>query len=121
MRRKSFSLGPQTEAQAAADLDALDHDFLLFRDADTGADAVLYCRDDGRLGLIGPRGAEPPRYAEGPVRETSRVSEPIDLATAVAEMNELDHRFLFFVDAASGWGTVIYLRYDGHYGLIQPA
>lgn len=125
VRRKSFSLGSQTEEQAAADLAALDHDFLLFRDADTGADAVLYCRDDGRLGLIEPPGTEPPGTeppdAEGPVRETSRISEPIDLATAVAEMNELGHRFLFFVDAASGQGTVIYLRYDGHYGLIHPA
>ena len=35
-------------------------------------------------------------------------------------MNELNHRFLYYVDEASGRGRVIYLRYDGHYGLIEP-
>jgi hypothetical protein len=36
-------------------------------------------------------------------------------------MDELNHRFLLFVDAATGRGAVLYLRYDGHYGLIEPA
>ena len=40
---------------------------------------------------------------------------------AVAEMNVLNHRFMYFTDAASGRGTVIYMRYDGHYGLIESA
>ena len=29
--------------------------------------------------------------------------------------------FLFFVDAAQGRASVLYHRYDGHYGLITPA
>jgi Sigma 54 modulation/S30EA ribosomal protein C terminus len=29
--------------------------------------------------------------------------------------------FLFFVNAETGRGNVIYHRYDGHYGLIRPA
>jgi hypothetical protein len=28
---------------------------------------------------------------------------------------------LFFVNAATGRGNVIYHRYNGHYGLITPA
>jgi hypothetical protein len=36
-------------------------------------------------------------------------------------MDELNHRFLFFVNAQTGRGSVIYLRYDGHYGLIEPS
>jgi hypothetical protein len=28
---------------------------------------------------------------------------------------------MYFTDAASGCGNVIYMRYDGHYGLIQSA
>jgi Sigma 54 modulation/S30EA ribosomal protein C terminus len=29
--------------------------------------------------------------------------------------------FLFFVDAETGRGNVLYHRYDGHYGLIVPS
>lgn len=119
IRRKSFTAGPLTEEQAAADRAALDHDFYLFEDADTGVDAVLYRRDDGHLGIIEPPAAGPPPFDRGPVREVSRYSEPIALQAAVEEMAELNHRFLFFIDADSGRGAVIYLRYDGHYGLIE--
>jgi hypothetical protein len=28
---------------------------------------------------------------------------------------------LFFVNAGTGRGNLIYYRYDGHYGLIAPA
>ncbi len=121
LRRKSFAVGSMSVAEAATYLGELDHDFFLFRDADTDADAVLYRRDDERLGLIAPSDVELWIPEGGPVREPSRFSEPIELATAVAEMNELDHRFLFFINADTGRGNVIYLRYDGHYGLIDPA
>ena len=69
--------------------------------------------------MIVPRSA---RSADdrGPIREQSRFSAPIDLATALSEMNALDHRFLFFENTTTGRGNVIYRRYDGHYGLIEP-
>ena len=35
-------------------------------------------------------------------------------------MNAVGHRFLFFENAATGRGSVLYRRYDGHYGLIEP-
>jgi ribosome-associated translation inhibitor RaiA len=117
IRRKTFALEPMSAAEAAADMAALDHEFFLYRDSDTETDAVLYRRDDGRLAVIEPAGTPPP--ADGPVREVSRYSEPLDLPTAIAEMDVLNHRFLYFTDAASGRGCVLYLRYDGHYGLIE--
>jgi hypothetical protein len=49
------------------------------------------------------------------------MSGPTRLEDAVAEMNILNHRFMYFTDAASGRGNVIYMRYDGHYGLIGPS
>jgi ribosomal subunit interface protein len=120
IRRKSFAVGSMSAEEAADALEDLDHDFFLFHDAQTDADAVLYWRDDGLLALI-----EPPSKARtddrGPVLEKSRFSSPIDLQTAVAEMNALNHRFLFFENAATGRGNVIYRRHDGHYGLIEPA
>ena len=122
VRRKSFSLEGMSPLDAAELMEDLDHDFLLFRDAETDVDAVVYIRDDGRLGVIEPAGAPPSQgLGEAGAREESRMSEPTSLAAAVAEMNELSHRFLYFVNTETGRGNVIYLRYDGHYGLIEPA
>ena len=75
----------------------------------------------GSLAVLAPRGAEAPPDIDGVAWEVSRFSEPIELSTAVAEMDALNHRFLYFTDAASGRGCVLYLRYDGHYGLIEPS
>lgn len=122
VRRKAFALGAMAPGEAAELMQDLDHDFLLFRDSGTDADAVLYLRDDGRLGVIAPAGTELPETpGDGVTYEESRFSEPITVHTAVAEMNELNHRFLYFVNAETGRGSVIYLRYDGHYGLIEAA
>lgn len=122
VRRKTFTLGAVGPLRAVRDLLDLDHDFYLFHDAETGADAVAYHRDDGRIGLIYPDAARPSIPAgEGPVVQTSRFSEPITLEAAVAEMNALSHRFMFFINAQTARGNVIYVRYDGNYGLIEPA
>lgn len=121
IRRKSFTLEPIDAIQAAADMAALDHDFFLFQDLDTGADAVIYLRDDDRLAVIAPQGAGSPDVPPGPVRESSRYSQPLELEAAVSKMDALNHRFLFFTDAETDRGAVLYLRHDGHYGLIEPA
>lgn len=121
IRRKSFTLEPIDAIQAAADMSALDHDFFLFEDLDTGADAVIYLRDDERLAVIVPQGADSSDVPPGPARESSRYSQPLELGAAVSKMDALNHRFLFFTDAATGRGAVLYLRHDGHYGLIEPA
>ncbi len=119
IRRKSFAFGPMSVDQAVEALEDLDHQFFLFHDPATDADAVVYWRDDGLLGLIEPRSGAPD--TRGVIRERSRNSSPIDVETATAEMDAVEHRFLFFENAATGRGNVIYRRYDGHYGLIEPA
>ncbi|MFI4985499.1 MAG: HPF/RaiA family ribosome-associated protein [Solirubrobacterales bacterium] len=122
VRRKTFALGTIDPLQAVSEMLALDHDFYLYLDAETGADAVAYHRDDGRIGVIYPDGDRPRTVAgDGPVWEASRLKEPITLEAAVAEMNALNHRFMFFTSAETARGNVIYLRYDGNYGLIVPA
>jgi ribosomal subunit interface protein len=120
IRRKSFAFGPMSVDQAADALEDLDHDFFLFHDAETDADAIVYWRDDGLLALIEPASAHAADI-RGPIHERNRFSSRIDLREAVAEMNALGHRFLFFENAASGRGNVMYRRYDGQYGLIEPA
>lgn len=123
LRRKTFAVEPLQPPQAVIDMLDLDHDFYLFRDAFTGADAVVYRRDDGEIGLIEqPDAATPPSSnPNGLLHEVSRFAEPIGLDDAIAEMSVVSHRFMFFVNSRSGRGNVIYMRYDGHYGLIEPA
>ncbi len=121
VRRKTFATDPLTPADAAEEMEFLDHDFYLFNERETGADAVAYHRDDGRLGVIGPSGIGWSGESAGIVYEESRMSGPTRIEDAVAEMNILNHRFMYFTDAASGRGNVIYMRYDGNYGLIESA
>ena len=37
-----------------------------------------------------------------------------------ALLNDGDEPFVFYLDGATGRGAVVYRRYDGHYGLIEP-
>lgn len=121
VRQKSIAVGAMEAVEAAAEMEMLDHDFYLYREIDPEVDAVVYHRDDGHLGVIGPVGVGwSGPDADGIVREESRGPEPRKIDDVIAEMNELNHRFLYFVDEASGRARVIYLRYDGHYGLIEP-
>ena len=78
IRRKTLALEPMTPVEAAADMLDLDHDFYLFRDARSGADAVIHSlREDGRLGLIEPAGASPATDDRWLVAEPNRFSEPV--------------------------------------------
>lgn len=121
LRQKTIAVGEMDAVQAAEEMEMLDHRFYLYREASPEVDAVVYRRDDGRIGVIGPTGTGWSGADEyGFVREDSRGPEPRSLEDVVAEMNELNHRFLYFVDEGSDRARVIYLRYDGHYGLIEP-
>jgi hypothetical protein len=44
----------------------------------------------------------------------------LPLAEAKAALEAAGQPFLFFVNPETGRGNVIYHRYDGHYGLIEP-
>ena len=51
-KRKSFSLDPITEEDAIFMLEAVDHDFYVFLNAETGKVNVVYRRKSGEYGLI---------------------------------------------------------------------
>ncbi len=102
LRSKTFEVGEQTPAEAAMDMDLLDHDFHLFTNGDTGRDAVVYRAEGGEVRLF----------------ETAP-EETID--QAIERLEATGERFVFFRDAASRRGSVLYHRYDGHYGVIAPA
>jgi ribosome-associated translation inhibitor RaiA len=122
IRRKALLLDAMSPIEAAELMDDLNHDFLLFRHIENDSDAVVYRSEEGHLTVIVPAGTELPEAPVAGVEyEHSRLPEPLALEAAVAEMNELNHRFMFFVNSESGRGNVIHLRNDGHYGLIEPA
>ncbi|HMX71713.1 MAG TPA: HPF/RaiA family ribosome-associated protein [Solirubrobacterales bacterium] len=122
IRRKVLSLVPLKASEAAELMRELDHGFYLFHDSDTEADSVIYLRDDGQLAVIAAQGVAAPADGEdssGIQRETSHYSSALTLEDAVSQMDELNHRFMFFTDAATDRAAIIYLRYDGNYGLIE--
>lgn len=51
-KKKSFDLEPITVEDAEYNLEAIDHDFYVFLNAETGKVNVLYKRNDEKLGLI---------------------------------------------------------------------
>lgn len=107
---------------AAADMNDLDYDFHLFTEAGTGQDSLLY-----RAGPTGYRLAQvrPRPDALAPHTLSVTVSDQpaplLSVQEAVARMAVWDQPFLFFRDHDGDRGTVLYHRYDGHYGLISPA
>lgn len=54
VKRKRFEMKPMTLDDAALQLDMLNHDFYVFRDAEANRISVIYRRADGNLGLIAP-------------------------------------------------------------------
>jgi putative sigma-54 modulation protein len=55
VRRKYFSMAPMNLEEALHQLEMIDHDFYVFRDADSGQIQVAYRRNHGGFGVIQPR------------------------------------------------------------------
>jgi len=122
LRRASYSAGPQLVEGAVDELDLLDYEFHLFTERSTGQDCVLsrvpggYCLARARQELAGQA---PPLPEDVTV---SAVPAPtLSVAAAAERLGVTEEPFVFFVDAATGHGSVLYHRYDGHYGQLVPA
>ncbi|GAA2899197.1 HPF/RaiA family ribosome-associated protein [Streptosporangium fragile] len=121
VRHKAYELARATVEEAAFDLEQLDYDFHLFTEALTGQDSVICRSDDGyRLAQLDP---QPHRLGPTSVPLTvSAMPAPVlDAAEAAERLEITGLPFVFFTDAATGRGNVVYHRYDGHYGLITPS
>lgn len=122
IRHKTFALEPMTLDEAAFDLDALAHDFYLFTELHTSAEAIV-AFEDGGLVLQLPEGADPAQALAGaavPVRVLP-AAPTLSLPEAEEGLDIAGGRWLFFVDDETGRGHIVYHRFDGHYGLITPA
>jgi ribosome-associated translation inhibitor RaiA len=120
VHQRTYALEPLATLQAVADMLDLDEEFHLFHHVRTGEDVVVYRLEDGRIGLIFPQGSPLADEDDLVVAEPSRYSSPLTLDAARTEMDELNHRYLYFTDAADDCGKVLYLRHDGDYGLVEP-
>lgn len=116
VRRKSFASAPMTVDEAAYEMDLLDHDFFLYVDVDSGTPALVH-RLDGGYAVQG--GAAPEAVAEA---ATPVIHDPppptLTDDQARTRLEAVGEPFVFYLDAETGEGRVLYLRYDGHYGLI---
>lgn len=54
VKTKRFSVKPMDKVEAALQMQLLDHNFFVFRDAETDEVCVVYKRKDGKVGLIEP-------------------------------------------------------------------
>ena len=120
VHRRTYLDLPLDTVTAVDDLLDIDAEFMLFVHAWTKEDVVVYLRDDGQIGLLMPPGSRLVEERDIVVPKESRYPGPITLGEARTEMDVLDHRFLYFTDAADDRGKVIYLRHDGDYGLVVP-
>ncbi len=118
VRTKRYRLGRCTPEEAVVLMDMLDHDFHLFVDEATGSDAVVRRLPEGGYEISRATDGEPAEPEASPLVIGPR-PPTLDTASAVARLNQTDERFLFYVDARSARGTVLYRRYDGHYGIVE--
>lgn len=121
VRRKTFALAPMSPDDAAYEMSILGHDFYLFTDRESGKEAVVYRDDDGHFAISGDAVGGPEAEATaGSVRVVA--SAPVlSESEAVARLDLSGEPFVFYLDSESRRGSVLYLRYDGHYGLITAA
>jgi hypothetical protein len=121
VRHKTFEPGDATPDEAAFDMEQLDYDFHLFRDLASGSEAVLERTADGPYIL---------HYARHPQAVATQADTPyafrvdphdaprLTVAEARERLDSGHERFLFFTEPSTGQTNVMYVRYDGHYGLI---
>lgn len=123
VRRKSFTLSACSVDDAALEMEILDYNFHLFTEAGTGIASVLYRDDVGayRLAQVVPVVEDRLAPHDVPLTVSSQPAPCITVEKATERLGLLDLPFLFFIDAAQGRASVLYHRYDGHYGLIYPA
>lgn len=118
----SRASGKLTVADAAAELELLDYDFLLFTEVSTGTDAIIHRSDDGYLlALAARRHPTPSRPVPGSVRVSDQAAPVLTAAEAITRLESLGDQFTFYLDADSRRGNVVYHRYDGHFGLVTPS
>lgn len=122
VRRKTYSpLDRLSVTEALFNLEALDYRFFLFTDAADDKTSIVYRDLDGPAlrKIDGSRssGARIP----GNIYVNEAEAPSVAVADAVSLLNSSDMPFVFFRDRDRGKASILYRRYDGHYGLLVPS
>lgn len=119
VRRKTFAPDEAIPvSEAVFDLDVLDYRFFLFTNESGGQTAVVY-ESGGDVALQTIDGSPPsPDVLDAPLRVNETPAPQIDVDEAITLLNSGDEPFVFFKDRSSDRASVLYRRYDGHYGLV---
>lgn len=122
VRRKSYAMEPLTVGDAALDMDLLDYSFYLFVEKGTGMASVLYRAGSTgyRLAQVVPTSAQQLEPFAVPLTLSAARAPCVTVEKATERLELLGLPFMFFIDAAQGRASVLYHRYDGHYGLLTP-
>lgn len=117
VRRKTFEIVPAAVDEALADLVELDYDFFLFLDAETDADALIE-RTDAGYRLTRTVTPELPAPLPPGVVENGNTVPTATVREMALRLDDSGEPYVFFVDAATQRGSVLYRRDDGDYGLL---
>jgi len=122
VRRKPVRLALLGVDEAVREMERQDYYFHLFTEIGTRQDSVVY-----RTGPIGYRFTQvrpaPEQLAPYTVQLScyDRPAPRLRIAEATEWLRMSEVPFLFFLDADRERGSVLYRRYDGHYGLLSPS
>lgn len=120
VRHKTFAIGEITCDEAIFDMVQMDYDFYLFVDLASGLDAMME-RAEGGYRMTRLRSSDAGLGLTAEPVELSDTEVPVlGLQEAIERLGASGERRLFFADERTGRGCILYLRYDGHYGLITP-
>lgn len=114
VRGTTLAPGAITPEEAVAEALLLGVDFFLFTNADTDTDNVVF-RLDGDWQLMTPSDA-PDTETAVPTATAEPPWTTLDDARRLLDLG--DEPFVFFLDPETARGSVLYRRYDGHYGLV---
>lgn len=120
-RRKACVLRRGAPTRAVAEMDAMDYDVHLFTDAETGEDAVVYRAGPSGLRLARQRRMQPPTHSTpSPIIVNPHPTPTLTEGAAVNRLRSHGLPFLFFTDAVTRRGRLLYPRYDGGLTMITP-
>lgn len=119
VRHKTFAGGELTVEEAIFDMEEMDYDFYLFYDLAAGTDSLVERQEDGSYRLVRAKASDMALGPGAALVEVAEAPAPIlTLQEALERLNVSGEPHVFFVNALTGRGDVVYRRYDGHYGLI---
>lgn len=123
VRHKTFTTVEATIDEAIFDMESLDYDFFLYTDLASGQEGFITRGEEGIYQIRLQEGLDEDTF----VRTVASAIEPhaegaptLSLAEARGLLDENPDPWVFFSDADSARGHVLYRRYDGHYGLLTP-